>query len=70
MNVCLFVVNYLKGKMIMAAGRGKAPMIITFTAMILAVIRQVINKAVITTNRYDTLMAKSSAAAGRSRACR
>ncbi len=40
----------------MAAGKIQGPMLITFTAMILAVIREVTKIAVIITNRYETFI--------------
>ena len=42
--------------MITAAGRIKGPRLITFTAMTLAVIRQVMKIAVINTNRCETFI--------------
>ena len=42
----------------MAAGRTKGPRLITFTAMILAVIRQVTKMAAIITNRWETFILK------------
>ena len=44
----------------MAAGRIMGPRLITFTAMILAVIRQVTKIAVINTNRGETFILKTS----------
>ena len=60
---------WLKGKTIMAAGRIQGPRLITFVAMISAVIRLVTKMAVIMTNRCETFIVKSSAGDGRIKAC-